>query len=649
MKKLLMLAIFVLSFGVIILIQSCNEKSPSEPEPTPPEVIIPNTTKTIDSTDYNADLVSISNDTSIFTFQSDFRSKYDPAVNDILVITKSPGMLRKITNVQISGNNIILTTKQATLIEAIEKGKISLRQSLQKGQIRKIDYYYDGIRYHLNKGEESNFFFDIDIVLFDADSDSSTTNDQVRLVGDFILTADIIFEAEISSFKLQTAKIGLDAQNSEDLELIAGLNYTLQKNITLATVHMAPIYYQLGPLPVIILIRLDIIAGLDGYANASMTIGFENSINYDAGIKYAIGQGWSTYKESDNQNSFSQPTLTGNVGSVAFVKPEISLAVYGVLAGYANASAYGEILANTNNIPWWQLNAGLDFNVGTRARIWGIQIFDYEANVLELRWLLAQAPTGGNPPQPPTLLSPVNGTTNVSIPPTLRWNASSGATSYSLQVATDDLFSNLVYNQSGLTSTSQQVQGLNYNTTYYWRVNASNSFGISDWSSAWDFATATGYSNLVQNADFENDLNFWDPLQFPSGWSTSSNNPQSGQKCGFFDFPNGAGYYDASIKSTGYQILIASGETYYFSFWIREKDTHDTYDIDKTILDPGVNVNGHWFPAPTPIPSESWQFIDTTITFTETGNAEIHFQLHGYATTSQSEFAIDNVVFVKLE
>ena len=49
-------------------------------------------------------------------------------------------------------------------------------------------------------------------------------------------------------------------------------------------------------------------------------------------------------------------------------------------------------------------------------------------------------------PQPPTLLSPPNGATSVSLPPTLNWNESSSTTSYTLQVATSDQFTTLIYN-----------------------------------------------------------------------------------------------------------------------------------------------------------------------------------------------------------
>jgi len=44
-------------------------------------------------------------------------------------------------------------------------------------------------------------------------------------------------------------------------------------------------------------------------------------------------------------------------------------------------------------------------------------------------------------------------------------------------------------NQSGITTTSYALSGLANNTTYYWRVNASNAGGTSAWSSIWNFAT----------------------------------------------------------------------------------------------------------------------------------------------------------------
>lgn len=109
--------------------------------------------------------------------------------------------------------------------------------------------------------------------------------------------------------------------------------------------------------------------------------------------------------------------------------------------------------------------------------------------------LLYSLTAAGPPPPPPSapvLLSPANGATGVSTSPTLSWNASSGASTYEAQVATDAGFVNLVLDRSGITATSTVVSGLAPNTVYYWRVNASNAGGTSPWSTVWSFTTVAG-------------------------------------------------------------------------------------------------------------------------------------------------------------
>jgi hypothetical protein len=81
------------------------------------------------------------------------------------------------------------------------------------------------------------------------------------------------------------------------------------------------------------------------------------------------------------------------------------------------------------------------------------------------------------------------------LTPRLEWNASTGASDYGLQVATNSTFTNLVVNETGITVLYYDIPGglLSWNTTYYWRVNAKNSFGsTSAWSTTWYFKTAVG-------------------------------------------------------------------------------------------------------------------------------------------------------------
>lgn len=102
-------------------------------------------------------------------------------------------------------------------------------------------------------------------------------------------------------------------------------------------------------------------------------------------------------------------------------------------------------------------------------------------------------------PASPVLVSPANGSAGVSVSPTLSWNASSGATSYRVQVSTDNNFSSIVYDQSGITSTTTSVSGLLNGTLYYWHVNATNGSGTSGWSSAWSFTTVVAIPPVEDN------------------------------------------------------------------------------------------------------------------------------------------------------
>ncbi len=105
-------------------------------------------------------------------------------------------------------------------------------------------------------------------------------------------------------------------------------------------------------------------------------------------------------------------------------------------------------------------------------------------------------------PSAPSLNSPSNGSTDISTSPTLTWNSSTGATSYSLQVSTSSSFNSFVLNLNNITSNSNQLTNLSENTKYYWRVNAQNSSGTSSWSSIYSFTTQGIITPPTPNGNF---------------------------------------------------------------------------------------------------------------------------------------------------
>ncbi|MCR4857178.1 MAG: T9SS type A sorting domain-containing protein, partial [Bacteroidales bacterium] len=104
----------------------------------------------------------------------------------------------------------------------------------------------------------------------------------------------------------------------------------------------------------------------------------------------------------------------------------------------------------------------------------------------------------------PTLISPVNGATNIDAQNvTLTWNEIANATSYQYQVSTTSDFSNLV--ASGATANSSVLLVLPGNVTYYWRVRGSDGLGFSPWSVIWHFSTIINCDDPVYTHQYATD------------------------------------------------------------------------------------------------------------------------------------------------
>lgn len=89
----------------------------------------------------------------------------------------------------------------------------------------------------------------------------------------------------------------------------------------------------------------------------------------------------------------------------------------------------------------------------------------------------------------PSLKTPLDSATGVNTLPTaLVWNGVSGVMTYIVQVSIDSLFTVIIVSQSSVSS-SLSLTSLNYGTRYFWRVNATNNYGVSTWSDVWYFTT----------------------------------------------------------------------------------------------------------------------------------------------------------------
>ena len=104
----------------------------------------------------------------------------------------------------------------------------------------------------------------------------------------------------------------------------------------------------------------------------------------------------------------------------------------------------------------------------------------------------AQLRVFDTPPSAPTLNTPADGASDVSLNPTLEWKPTAYASSYIIEVDDDPNFSTIDYTVTISNSTSHLAQvGLATETTYYWRVRADNPCGQGRYSVPSSFTTGS--------------------------------------------------------------------------------------------------------------------------------------------------------------
>lgn len=96
-------------------------------------------------------------------------------------------------------------------------------------------------------------------------------------------------------------------------------------------------------------------------------------------------------------------------------------------------------------------------------------------------------------PNKPVLNTPANhtGTINVAAQQMFKWNNVPGAVIYTLEIASDSLFTNIVKTVETGNLLTYISNAFTANTQYFWRVIANNGGHYSDYSNVWDFGAAT--------------------------------------------------------------------------------------------------------------------------------------------------------------
>lgn len=219
----------------------------------------------------------------------------------------------------------------------------------------------------------------------------------------------------------------------------------------------------------------------DGVSAYSGTRYFTTRLDAPTNLSVALNQSdkpeLTWIDNSSNESGFKVERKTGSVSSGGSYS----------LIGTVTASSYTDETATTNNT-------------------YTYRVYSYNDNAESEYSDPAEVEITAAPPDMPTIVSPTDGTRNLSGNTNLVWHSVSGATKYRLQISTDtDFTSGIILDQQNITDTAFTFAITQMGVKLYWRVRAENDNTQSSYSTTTYFTTRLATpTNLVVILDQSN-------------------------------------------------------------------------------------------------------------------------------------------------
>lgn len=334
------------------------------------------------------------------------------------------GFLRRVTAVSRDADGSVrAATVQATLPEAVVQASWSLRQPLTPADVAEAQPLLPGVRildgggggaggapaHGPDAGEPSDagpsFKVSANVVLYDADGDRNSTDDQLRATGEaeFTLQLEVGVGVEpawdIPPWEV-SAVAAASLTESVSLTVEGKAGGYLKAELPIASYMFSPIVVWAG-IPLVFIPRFTLVVGVDGEISGEVSWGFVQTFDMGAGVSYD--------GDYHNLTRFSPPAVQQKpirLGARARVgvygAGQFTIRLYDLAGPSLSLRAGVDLEGTVPRRPAWSLYAAIEGLVGFHVPILGLH---YDATLFRERWHLADAP-----PAPPrvAITSPAN-------------------------------------------------------------------------------------------------------------------------------------------------------------------------------------------------------------------------------------------------
>ena len=417
-----------LSIALLTVLLACGTGPPPPGGGDPPDIVIPDTTKVADAATLAA-LASYDGASGELRFASGTPLLDALEVDDVLVAEPSPaapyGFLRSVVAIEREGGEVVLDTVQANLTDAVHQGALVAEGELTADDLLEPTVYVDGVRAyavapgegverHVGFGRSFGFVVEFfDEVVLDVGEGADA---QVRVRGEIGFDAGYGVDLDLRAcwafppvcLKKFEAKVGVE--QGVALELTGSATGSLGREVKVADFPFKPFTFWIGPVPVVVVPRIDVYVGATGTVSLSFEYGFAQTAMAQVGARWTPSNKWENITGFDLELASRRDfTLFDTMRAEAYVKPVASLQFYDVAGPTFGVRLAAELDAAFPRDPTWIASGIVEGTFGFVVDVPVIgRLANYEATVFTWSRELARAE---NEPPSVNILAPPDGFT----------------------------------------------------------------------------------------------------------------------------------------------------------------------------------------------------------------------------------------------
>ncbi len=286
--------------------------------------------------------------------------------NSILVMgvsEKTPyGSLRKVSNIQVNGTEVLITTTDALLEEAVKEGTIELQKKLLETDF-KLKSKVDGV---LVKGPEKAFDgLAVTLVNFEIFNDGAKI---ARLNGAIGISPEISLAIQLKYNKISKINLATTLNKIDEITTTSNGAFGGEREVIAAEFIHSPIIID----SLVFVPEVAISCGYAGTVSSQVSSGVRQDRVITSRLDYSNTK-WLKYPLTQTEShDFTNPQISENSDLSVFSGPEINIKLFGVTIQTIKATGFYLLEAQKSSSPFWKLSIGTEGYNTVKSDILGL-------------------------------------------------------------------------------------------------------------------------------------------------------------------------------------------------------------------------------------------------------------------------------------